>query len=112
LLYHEKGKTFQRISTEIQSSGYWFRSNNAVVLNTKEHTRIPQNRERLYMVAMNWDFFRKNDFIFPGEEEGLDRDYAAALAAAAENLFLNLPSGKNTRRSSPDCGPIVFLSAR
>ena len=41
-----------------------------------------------------------------------NRDYAAALAATVENRFLNLPSGKNTRRSSPDCGPIVFFSER
>ena len=40
------------------------------------------------------------------------RDYAAALAATVENRFLNLPSGKNTRRSSPDCCPIVFFSER
>jgi len=72
LLYHDKGKTFQRISTEIQSSGYWFNSKNIAVLDTKKHTQIPQNRERLYMVAMNWDFFRKNEFVFPEEEEGLD----------------------------------------
>ena len=73
LLCHEKGKTFQRIATEIQSAGYWFRTtSNAAVLNTKGHTHIPQNRERLYMVAMNWDVFRKNDFMFPEEEEDLD----------------------------------------
>ena len=68
LLLHEKGRTFARILSEIQSAGYWFRSENAVVLNTKTHTTIPQNRERLYMVAMNWDVFPKHEFVFPPEE--------------------------------------------
>lgn len=91
LLNHERGKTFQRISTEIQNAGYWFRSSNAMVLNTKKHTPIPQNRERLYMVAMNWDFFNKNCFRFPEEEEKLDslESYLDLNEKADDNLYFD-----------------------
>jgi DNA (cytosine-5)-methyltransferase 1 len=65
ILYHNNGKTFSRIMEEIQSAGYWFMRNNLAVLNTKEHTYIPQNRERLYMAALSWDAFDYNDFHFP-----------------------------------------------
>lgn len=62
---HDNGKTFSRILEEIQLAGYWFSPKNAMVLNTKDHTDIPQNRERLYMVALSWDVFDYNDFNFP-----------------------------------------------
>lgn len=65
ILYHNNGKTFSRIMEEIQSAGYWFMRNNLAVLNTKEHTDIPQNRERLYMAALSWDAFDYNNFHFP-----------------------------------------------
>lgn len=65
LLFHNNGKTFSRIVEEIQSAGYWFMPNNVAVLNTRDHTDIPQNRERLYMVALSWDSFDYNDFKFP-----------------------------------------------
>lgn len=71
LLYHDGGKTFSRILQEVQSAGYWFRRENAAVLNTKDHTDIPQNRERLYMVAFSWDAFKCNDFKFPEPVPGL-----------------------------------------
>jgi DNA (cytosine-5)-methyltransferase 1 len=71
LLYHDNGKTFSRIMQEIQTSGYWFKPRNVAVLNTKDHTCIPQNRERLYMVALSWDAFDSNSFVFPEPVEEL-----------------------------------------
>lgn len=65
ILHHNNGKTFSKIAEEIQAAGYWFSPDNAVVLNTKEHTDIPQNRERVYMVAFSWDHFDTSDFRFP-----------------------------------------------
>ncbi|WP_197035009.1 DNA cytosine methyltransferase [Herbaspirillum sp. RV1423] len=65
LLSHDKGQVFTRISDEIQSAGYWFMPWNSTVLNTRTHTDIPQNRERLFMVAFSWDAFDFNDFQFP-----------------------------------------------
>jgi DNA (cytosine-5)-methyltransferase 1 len=74
LLSHDRGRTFNRITQEIQAAGYWFMPrNNTAVLNTKIHTEIPQNRERLYMVALSWDHFQTNDFTFPpAQAETLD----------------------------------------
>ncbi len=68
VLRHNDGKTFSRIVEEVQAAGYWFMSENAKILNTKEHTNIPQNRERLFMVAFSWDTFDTNDFAFPAVE--------------------------------------------
>jgi DNA (cytosine-5)-methyltransferase 1 len=65
LLDHNGGKTFSRITEEIQSAGYWFQRKNVAILNTKEHTDIPQNRERAYMVAFSWDYFDTSSFEFP-----------------------------------------------
>jgi DNA (cytosine-5)-methyltransferase 1 len=62
---HDKGKTFKRVQAEIQKAGYWFSEANAQILNTATHTRIPQNRARIFMVAVNVDHFSRNAFRFP-----------------------------------------------
>lgn len=62
---HDKGRTFKRVQAEIQKAGYWFSDVNAQVLNTARHTEIPQNRERIFMVAMSTDHFSSNSFSFP-----------------------------------------------
>jgi len=62
---HDQGRTFKRVQSEIQRAGYWFSEKDAQVLNTSTHTRIPQNRERVFMVAMNTDLFPSNAFVFP-----------------------------------------------
>lgn len=62
---HDKGRTFKRVQTEIQKAGYWFGERNAQTLNTATHTRIPQNRPRIFMVAMSCDHFPSNTFVFP-----------------------------------------------
>jgi DNA (cytosine-5)-methyltransferase 1 len=62
---HDKGRTFKRIQTEIQKAGYWFTDANARILNTADYTDIPQNRERLFMVAMSQAHFAANTYVFP-----------------------------------------------
>jgi DNA (cytosine-5)-methyltransferase 1 len=62
---HDKGRTFKRVQTEIQKAGYWFAERNAQILNTATHTRIPQNRPRIFMIAMSYDHFPSNTFVFP-----------------------------------------------
>jgi len=62
---HDRGRTFRRVQTEIQKAGYWFSEANAQVLNTATHTDIPQNRERIFMVALSTATFRENTFSFP-----------------------------------------------
>lgn len=62
---HDKGRTFKRIQTEVQKAGYWFADSNAQVLNTASYTEIPQNRERVFMVAMSRAHFPANGYSFP-----------------------------------------------
>jgi len=83
---HDKGRTFKRIQAEIQKAGYWFGENDAKILHTADFTNIPQNRERIFMVALSCDHFSANSFLFPepnakrnlrGVKEFLDLDRKA-----------------------------------
>lgn len=70
---HDEGRTFRRVQHEIQHSGYWFTTANAEILNTATHSTIPQNRSRIFMVAMSCDFFSRNNFQFPFQVKKTDR---------------------------------------
>jgi len=66
LLNHEKGATYAKMVNAIQAAGYWFMPPQShAILNTRKVTGIPQNRDRLYMVALSWDFFDSQCFSFP-----------------------------------------------
>lgn len=62
---HDEGRTFRRVQGEIQKAGYWFSDKDAQILNTATHTDIPQNRDRIFMVAFSSDYFPSNTFKFP-----------------------------------------------
>lgn len=62
---HDDGRTFKRVQSEIQKAGYWFTEKDSQVLNTATHTNIPQNRDRIFMVAFSTDHFPCNTFEFP-----------------------------------------------
>lgn len=62
---HDRGKTFKRIQSEIQRAGYWFSERNTEIMHTAFHTDIPQNRERIFIVALSCDYFPANTFVFP-----------------------------------------------
>jgi DNA (cytosine-5)-methyltransferase 1 len=62
---HDRGLTFKRVQAEIQKAGYWFSEADTKILNTLEFTDIPQNRERIFMVAMSSAHFPTNTFKFP-----------------------------------------------
>ena len=62
---HDRGRTFKRIQSEIQRAGYWFSENDAQIMHTAFHTDIPQNRARIFMVALSCDHFPANTFEFP-----------------------------------------------
>ncbi len=79
---HDKGRTFKRIQAEIQRAGYWFSDANTRVLNTADYTDIPQNRERVFMVAMSRAHFTANAFIFP--------DPSLQIKRRAVRTFLDL----------------------
>lgn len=66
LLSHDKGTSFSVMVNAIQSAGYWFMPPGCYsVLNTYKVTGIPQTRERLFMVALSWDYFEGQSFEFP-----------------------------------------------
>lgn len=60
---HDGGKTFKRIQFEIQRAGYWFSDADSKILNSADFG-IPQNRERIFMVAASQAHFPSNPFRF------------------------------------------------
>mgnify|MGYP000576387898 CR=1 FL=1 len=68
LMIGDDGRWFDVIKSEIQSAGYWFSSKHCYVLDTYEHAGIPQQRKRLFMVAVCRDKFDHNGVaILPKE---------------------------------------------
>lgn len=58
---HDKGHTFKVLKKTLNDLGYEV---SAEVLNSK-HFGVPQNRERIFIVAWNKALVRKTDFKFP-----------------------------------------------
>ena len=67
LRYGEGGAWFLELQKEIRKAGYWFRAENCAELTTNELTSLPQQRTRLFMVALSMDHFRSGRFDFPSE---------------------------------------------
>lgn len=61
LVSHDNGKTFRTILEILESEGYYVKYQ---VLNTMDYGNIPQNRERIYIVAFN-DIKVYKEFEFP-----------------------------------------------
>lgn len=63
LVSHDNGNTFQVILSELQNEGYNVKFQ---VLNAMEYGNIPQNRERIYIVAFkNKDHYKNFEFPLP-----------------------------------------------
>ncbi len=86
---HDQGRSFLEIAQEIQAADYWFDPRRHwAVLNTRRHTNIPQNRERLYMAALSQDHFGWNGFQFPSPEpETREAREYLDLQSAADPYF-------------------------
>jgi len=66
LLHGNGGRWFDSIISEVQFAGYWFDSRSSTaILNTASVSHLPQNRNRLFMVAFSTDVFQTNGFKFP-----------------------------------------------
>lgn len=65
LLYGKGGEWFQEVQKAIQKAGYWFRDANCAELDVSTTTSVPQQRNRLFMVALSTDHFRNGRFAFP-----------------------------------------------
>lgn len=71
LLVGDGGRWFDQIRLAIQRAGYWFSRSNCAILDTFEHTDLPQRRARLFMVATNREWFSDNEIGF--EEASLHK---------------------------------------
>ena len=66
---HDEGRTFAVIIEEIKKLKYYYKH---AILNTCIHSKIPQNRERIYIVCFrNKDYCDK--FIFPKPVETINK---------------------------------------
>lgn len=61
LISHDKGRTFEVIINSLKNSGYFVKYK---ILNTMNYGNIPQNRERIYIIAFKEENIYKN-FEFP-----------------------------------------------
>lgn len=69
LRYGEGGAWFLELQRAIRKAGYWFRPENSCELTANELTDLPQQRTRLFMVALSMDAFRSGRFEFPSERD-------------------------------------------
>ena len=65
LLYGEDGAWFNVVRRELRRAGYWFRESACWTVNVKDATDLPQDRERLFMVAASHEHFTYNPFVPP-----------------------------------------------
>jgi len=73
LLYGAKGLWFDRIQSALRRAGYWFRRSSCWVVNVKDATSLPQDRERLFLVAASKAHFTYNPFKPPVGEAHSER---------------------------------------
>lgn len=66
---HDKGKTFDRITTEIKQLNYNIKYK---ILNTCNVSKIPQNRERIYIICFR-EINDMNKFVFPDNISNNDK---------------------------------------
>lgn len=68
LVGHDKGNTFKIIKKELTERNYSFASK---VLNTKDYGNVPHNRERIFIVCFDKEYFKNGEnnlFDFPAKE--------------------------------------------
>jgi DNA (cytosine-5)-methyltransferase 1 len=76
LRYGEGGAWFLRLQNEIRRAGYWFREENAAELDASKLTALPQQRVRLFMVALSTAYFSGGRFVFPSHDRPGPKDLA------------------------------------
>ncbi len=88
LRHGDGGLWFDIIQSEIRRAGYWFRESTCWIANVKDFTDIPQNRERLYMVAASRCYFKRNPF----DPDKLSHHRSEGTRPLSEFLDLSLRS--------------------
>lgn len=70
LLYGADGTWFDQVRRSMRRAGYWFREQSCWTVNVKDATNLPQDRERLFMVAASRTYFTYNPFLPPPVPNG------------------------------------------
>ena len=70
LLYGAEGIWFDGVRRALRRAGYWFREESCWEVNVKDATNLPQDRERLFMVAASRRRFARNPFSPPPAVNG------------------------------------------
>ena len=65
LLHGAEGIWFDEVRRALRRAGYWFREESCWTVNVKDVTDLPQDRERLFMVAASRRCFTCNPFSPP-----------------------------------------------
>ena len=65
LLHGAEKSWFDEVRRSLRRAGYWFREDACWTVNVKDATELPQDRERLFMVAASRQHFRYNPFKSP-----------------------------------------------
>lgn len=78
------GAWFIELTKEIKKAGYWFRETNSFELDAFNLTRLPQKRNRLFMVAFSIDAFRNGKFIFPEPPHLPEKNLADFIAFSGQ----------------------------
>ncbi len=86
LLHGAGGAWFDRVRRELRRAGYWFRQSACWVANVKDETALPQDRERLFMVAASRHHFSFNPFTPPAPLPGSARAESSALLNGKHRL--------------------------
>jgi DNA (cytosine-5)-methyltransferase 1 len=68
LIGHDSGRAYAKIQVAMKEAGYWILAHNVALLNTRQHTQIPQNRPRLFIVALSTAWFKGGQFAFPNPD--------------------------------------------
>ena len=58
----DNGSRLSTVINKLKLAGYWVHNAHAVILNSKELCGLPQNRDRLFIVAYHKKYFSKNHF--------------------------------------------------
>lgn len=69
LLHGAEGAWFDAVCRSLRRAGYWFRAESCWAANVREWTGIPQDRERLFLVAASRTHFTYNPFTPPALPE-------------------------------------------
>ena len=65
LLHGAEKSWFDEVRRALRRAGYWFREESCWTVNVKDATELPQDRERLFMVAASRQHFQYNPFRAP-----------------------------------------------